>query len=91
VLFGGNGRDALLGGPGDDRLFGGPRHDYLNGGEGDDHINSRDGIPERVLCGRGIDYVVADQFDTFVSCETGIVKPLPLPPRSLLLALRSGR
>jgi Ca2+-binding RTX toxin-like protein len=60
VLSGGNGNDTIDGGAGPDRL---------EGEGGDDTFQTRDGYPDYVACGDGVDSVVADQFDTLEACE----------------------
>jgi Ca2+-binding RTX toxin-like protein len=69
TLSGGAGRDKLNGGPGNDKLTGGKGKDTFTGGGGNDRINSRDGIAERVNCGKGRDKVKADRKDKLIGCE----------------------
>jgi Ca2+-binding RTX toxin-like protein len=64
VLSGGHGNDTIDGGAGPDRL---------EGEAGDDSFMSRDGYPDYVSCGDGVDSVVADQFDTLEACENADV------------------
>ncbi len=52
-LKGRRGADCLEGGNGNDRLGGGPSRDELDGGKGNDRIAARDGVRDRVNCGRG--------------------------------------
>ena len=61
---------SAIAGCGDDHGSVGSNPDVLIGGPGDDTIDSRDGKPEVVVCGSGVDTVVADEFDEIsVSCE----------------------
>jgi hypothetical protein len=58
-------------------ITGGPGADILNGGAGDDTIDARDGWPDRVNCGLGVDTVTADQFDQVRSdCEHVTTTPV---------------
>ena len=77
-LFGQAGNDSLSGGAGKDKLDGGPGNDKLNGGKGkdtftagagNDTINSKDGVAEKVDCGKGRDKVKADKKDKLKGCE----------------------
>lgn len=52
-LKGARGADCLSGGNGNDRLGGGRGADELAGGKGNDRIAARDGVRDRVNCGRG--------------------------------------
>jgi Ca2+-binding RTX toxin-like protein len=54
-LFGGPGEDRLVGGRGDDRFDGGRGRDVIRGGPGDDTFRARDGEPDRIDGGPGID------------------------------------
>lgn len=47
------GSDTMYGGNGPDRLQGDDRTDTLNGGRGNDRIEAKDGVLDRVNCGRG--------------------------------------
>ena len=69
TLSGGAGKDKLDGGPGNDKLNGGKGKDTFVGGAGNDTINSKDGIAEKVNCGKGRDKVKADKKDKLVGCE----------------------
>jgi hypothetical protein len=68
-LSGGAGNDKLDGGPGNDNLTGGKGKDTFTAGPGNDTINSKDGIAERVNCGKGRDKVKADRRDKLTGCE----------------------
>ena len=69
-LRGKAGDDCLSGGTENDRLNGGSGEDLLKGGAGNDAIYARDGEPDRVRCGFGIDVAVVDAQDTVKACET---------------------
>ena len=44
--------------------------DVLSGGRGRDRIRARDGLRDRINCGRGVDTVTADRNDVVASnCE----------------------
>jgi len=69
-LYGGMGDDVLSGGEGADRLYGGLGRDRIQAGAGGDRIGTRDGVADRVVCGRGKDVVLADSLDAVDgSCE----------------------
>jgi Ca2+-binding RTX toxin-like protein len=68
-LFGGRGADRLVGGAGADRLDGGPGRDVLRGQGGRDVIDARDGVRDRVDCGRGHDVARVDRHDVVHACE----------------------
>ena len=64
------GDDVLSGGEGADRLYGGLGRDRIQAGAGGDRIGTRDGVADRVVCGRGKDVVLADSLDAVDgSCE----------------------
>lgn len=75
-LYGGAGNDSLTGAAGRDLLVDRRGHDRLSGGAGNDRIDARDatlagrrGI-DIVLCGKGIDTVLADPRDRVAKdCE----------------------
>ena len=70
TLAGGAGDDYLYGEAGDDRLTGGAGGDQLDGGRGDDTLDSRDGVLDSVVCGPGLDSVIADRSDAVAGdCE----------------------
>lgn len=85
VLSGDAGNDRIDGGAGNDRLTGGAGNDTLvdrrgrdrfSGGSGKDRIDARDAtlagrrVPDRILCGAGVDTVLADPIDTIArDCE----------------------
>jgi hypothetical protein len=68
-IFGGAGNDCLYGEAGNDKLDGGKGRDTLSGGPGNDTINSKDGVAEKVNCGKGRDKVKADKKDKLTGCE----------------------
>jgi Ca2+-binding RTX toxin-like protein len=73
TLTGDSNANVLSGGHGDDTIDGGAGPDRLEGEAGNDTFNSRDGYPDYVSCGDGVDSVVADQFDTLEACENADV------------------
>ena len=93
MLFANRGVDVHNGGNGDDRLWALARRDKLapdgtgdtlNGGPGNDTFRTRDGQPDKIDCGPGIDVVFADFKDIIVdataanangSCERVVRKP----------------
>jgi Ca2+-binding RTX toxin-like protein len=62
-MSGGKGPDRLNGGDGNDRLRAGGGTNRLSGGGGNDRLFARNGLEDRVRCGRGNDRVVADAVD----------------------------
>ena len=87
-----DGNDVLRGGTGDDQLYGGLGNDDLDGGggldvvwgqEGADSVRSNDGVADTIVCGDGVDSVLADTVDAPPSdCET-VQRPTsgtPAPP-----------
>jgi Tol biopolymer transport system component len=69
-IRGNGGHDVLYGGRGADLLVGGSGRDVLKGGGGRDMIGAKDGERDDVLCGRGVDRVIADQHDRVAEdCE----------------------
>jgi hypothetical protein len=62
VIYGGNGPDRLSGGRGNDVLVGGWDRDVLRGNAGNDTLRGRDGIPDTMFGGRGIDRVRYDRW-----------------------------
>ncbi len=71
TLSGGAGADTLNGGPGADALVAGGGRNVLNGGAGNDRIRANNGKPDRIICGSGHDWVLADATDRVASnCET---------------------
>ena len=63
TLSGNGAANRIDGGAGEDVLAGGRGADVLSGGGRGDAILSRDGTADRVSCGLGFDYVVADRRD----------------------------
>ena len=55
---------------GSDRLVGGAGADVLESGAGDDLVSSRDGVPDTIDCGPGVDRIAADASDLIANCET---------------------
>jgi Tol biopolymer transport system component len=69
ALDGGAGNDTLIGSRWPDRLIGGSGRDILRGGAGSDVLLARDGEPDLVDCGKGMDKAYVDRFDVVVQCE----------------------
>ena len=64
------GRDTLLGLQGNDLLRGGPGRDRIVAGPGRDRILDREGAKDVILCGQGVDRVLADRLDVVAKdCE----------------------
>jgi Ca2+-binding RTX toxin-like protein len=63
VLRAGAGGDRVVGGFGPDRLVGGRGNDLLIAAGGDDIVYARDGMSDRVSCGRGDDVAFVDRRD----------------------------
>ena len=63
TVAGDRGPNTLEGASGEDFLVGGGGADRLSGGGASDGIIARDGSRDRVTCGPGYDYVVADSRD----------------------------
>jgi len=71
VLDGGSGADVLVGEAGNDWIVGGVGFDSYLGGPGADYLYSRDGSPDIVNGGLGIDNARVDQmFDRLTSVES---------------------
>jgi Ca2+-binding RTX toxin-like protein len=68
-LIGDDAANVLDAADGPDIVDGGAGADSLDGDDGADVMQSRDGFPDYVDCGPGIDKAVVDQFDTVESCE----------------------
>ena len=69
-LGGKAGNDEMLGGDGGDKLIGGTGYDQMHGDAGDDLIRARDGQPDLVDCGEGLDRAVVDEVEDGVfDCE----------------------
>ncbi len=77
TLTGGDTPDEIFGGDGNDILNGGGGHDLLDGGPGNDVLQARDGAPDTVFGGPGLDSAVADFGDGIDQVETVDV---PAPP-----------
>jgi Ca2+-binding RTX toxin-like protein len=71
TLIGLGGTDRLIGGDGNDWLAGGLGFDYHDGGAGNDVIDARDGGPDVVYGGPGIDtaYVEGGRLETMIGIE----------------------
>lgn len=69
TLRGGLRNDVLIGGPGRDLLVGGVGTDRYDAGPGNDSVDARDGVRERIDCGRGLDRVRIDRRDRVRNCE----------------------
>jgi Ca2+-binding RTX toxin-like protein len=63
TLLGGRGADRLRGGGDDDVLVGGLGRDRLKGENGDDRLRARDGTPDLVRGGPGMDWARVDRRD----------------------------
>ncbi len=62
--------NVLSVGVGKGTIIGGAGADTLSGGAGDDTFDARDGWPDRVTCGGGVDTVTADTLDQIAAdCE----------------------
>jgi len=76
-LNGRAGDDALIGGGGRDVLRGGPGYDEFNArngqelpARGNDRIRARDGGPDLISCGDGVDLAIVDaEEDGVFDCE----------------------
>ena len=80
-LFGDQGNDSINGGKGKDYMEGEQGRDKMSGGKGADVIDAANddtpGVKDKVVCGKGIDIVFANDADEVADdCER--VKP-PLP------------
>jgi len=74
-INGKSGADYLIGGSGADKLIGGPGFDELRGGGTADVIDARDGAPDMIICGGGVDRVSVDEVEDGVfDCEE-VVEP----------------
>lgn len=82
IVMVGDGRSNRLtvtGGRGD--LTGGEGSDVLEGGALDDTLRARDGSPDTILCGGGIDTVEADTLDIVsTTCENVSIQAAPGGP-----------
>ncbi|MBS1870106.1 MAG: hypothetical protein JSS99_10605 [Actinobacteria bacterium] len=99
-IFGGDGDDKLVGsraantidgGAGDDTIDGGAGSDRIYGGAGNDTIDARDGGPDRVDCGPGVDEAIVDAVDVVVGCEHQALPPSTPPMRLSKLFPQDGR
>ncbi len=63
VLRAGDGNDELVGEGGDDLLEGGTGGDRFFAGPGDDELLARDGVPDTIDCGAGVDSLLMDLKD----------------------------
>ena len=72
TIGGGAEPNTIAGESGEDVLSGGGGADVLSGGSRSDTILARDGVADRVTCGSGYDYVIADERDRIAAgarCE----------------------
>jgi Putative metal-binding motif/RTX calcium-binding nonapeptide repeat (4 copies) len=69
VITGSAGPDTIRGAGGNDTIDALGGHDFVDGEEGDDTITARDGLGERVDCGKGVDTAVLDDVDVSLECE----------------------
>jgi hypothetical protein len=69
TVYARRGRDAVYGGGGSDDVSGGKGRDRLYGGRGPDTIYARDGLRDRVSCGKGQDLFAVDRVDRVAGCE----------------------
>jgi len=90
TLIGGDTADELFGGDGNDTLDGGGGHDLLDGGPGSDVLRARDGTPDLVFGGAGLDSAVADFQDGIDQVETVDV-PAPPDVKALPATVTSSR
>jgi dipeptidyl aminopeptidase/acylaminoacyl peptidase len=72
IVIGGAGSDIVCGGGGDDHMQGGPGADILRGGDGADILDARDGSPDIVDGGPGVDRVWVDRGDRTIDVEDAI-------------------
>jgi len=63
------GGDVVDGGRGDDQLTGGAGRDVILGDGGADIVFARDGVRDRIDCGRGYDVAIVDRGDEVKRCE----------------------
>lgn len=75
AVDGGPGDDRLISGIGQDEIRGGPGRDVIDSGAGADVINVRDGFRDRVACGGGRDFVLADRLDVVARDCEHVVRP----------------
>jgi hypothetical protein len=61
--------NVLHGNAGDDSITAGAAADGVFAGPGNDVVDVRDGGYDQVLCGEGLDTVIADQADSLEACE----------------------
>ena len=70
VVSGSPGPETIRSGGGNDRINGAGGHDFVDGDFGNDTITARDGLGERVDCGRGSDTAILDDIDASLECES---------------------
>lgn len=77
-VLGGSDQDTFTGSGQANRLDGGTGEDYVDGARGSDQllggvlndaVRSRDGSPDAVSCGRGVDFAIVDRVDQVRGCE----------------------
>jgi Ca2+-binding RTX toxin-like protein len=89
TLRGGPGDDTIAGAGGDDILDGGSGSDAISDGQGADIILARDGEPDQISCGDGVDSVVADPQDAVAAdCEVRGIAPARDRQRPTLTGVR---
>ena len=69
VITGSAGPDTIRAAGGADVVDGAGGYDFVDGEEGDDTITARDGLGERMDCGKGVDTAVLDDVDASLDCE----------------------
>ena len=70
VVTGSPGPETIFGRSGNDTIDAGGGQDFVDGEEGNDTITARDGLGERVDCGKGTDTAVLDDVDVSLDCES---------------------
>ena len=70
MVSGSPGPETIRSGGGNDRINGAGGHDFVDGDFGNDTITARDGLGERVDCGRGSDTAILDDVDASLDCES---------------------
>ena len=73
IVVGGAGSDVVCGGGGDDHVSGGPGADVLRSGDGADILDARDGYPDIVDGGPGVDRAWVDRGDRTINVEDAII------------------
>src|SRR5919109_862027 len=73
IVVGGAGSDVVCGGGGDDHVSGGPGADVLRSGDGADILDAREGYPDIVDGGPGVDRAWVDRGDRTINVEDAII------------------